>query len=347
LYIDRTFHWNLEVNKVLNIIPYTKNWIGFVHHTFDTTFSEYNNVNLLNCPEFIESLKYCKGLFVLSNYLKAQFEQEFQKRGICVNVYALVHPTDMNVEKFSYEKFCENPEKKLVHVGGWLRNIHSFYELELPNETIFKKYKWGIFPKKTTAKITKVALKGKNMNNYYPQDDFLEKLEECLITKCEKQEDNTQHQKQEEKNCSQNCSQNCSIGNNEHITNNWYKHFYKSTEDLIQNVKIIEHLGNSEYDRLITENIIFINLVDASAVNTVVECIVRQTPLIVNKHPAVVELLGDKYPLYYNDINEIEDILKDDSKIVRAHKHLKKMNTKICDIGYFVDQFVTCVKNLL
>jgi len=42
LYLDRTFHWNKEVNKVLDLIPYKKDWIGFVHHTFDTSFSEYN-----------------------------------------------------------------------------------------------------------------------------------------------------------------------------------------------------------------------------------------------------------------------------------------------------------------
>src|SRR5690606_30207929 len=47
LYIDRTFHWDYEILKILNIIPYKKEWIGFIHHTFDLEFSNYNNYNLL------------------------------------------------------------------------------------------------------------------------------------------------------------------------------------------------------------------------------------------------------------------------------------------------------------
>jgi hypothetical protein len=31
------------------------------------------------------------------------------------------------------------------------------------------------------------------------------------------------------------------------------------------------------------------------------ECIVRNNPIIVNKNKAIVELLGEKYPLYYED----------------------------------------------
>ena len=55
LYLDRTFHWKREIYKQIGIIPYRKPWMGFVHHTFDETFSEYNNVALLNCPEFLDS----------------------------------------------------------------------------------------------------------------------------------------------------------------------------------------------------------------------------------------------------------------------------------------------------
>ena len=76
LYIDRTFHWKLGIYKNIGIIPYKSSWMGFIHHTFDTTFSDYNNKVLLLCPEFIESLRTCKGLIVLSDYLKNQFIEE-------------------------------------------------------------------------------------------------------------------------------------------------------------------------------------------------------------------------------------------------------------------------------
>jgi hypothetical protein len=39
LYLDRTFHWNYEINKITNVVPYKKPWCGFIHHTFYTQFS--------------------------------------------------------------------------------------------------------------------------------------------------------------------------------------------------------------------------------------------------------------------------------------------------------------------
>ena len=58
-YVDRTFHWARP-----SLIPYTRPWIGFIHHTFNTEFSDYNNVKLLENENFITSLQECKGLFL-------------------------------------------------------------------------------------------------------------------------------------------------------------------------------------------------------------------------------------------------------------------------------------------
>ena len=57
-----------------------------------------------------------------------------------------------------------------------------------------------------------------------------------------------------------------------------------------------------EYDQLLEKNIVFIELIDASANNTILECIVRNTPIIVNKIEPVVEYLGDDYPLYFENL---------------------------------------------
>ena len=130
------------------------------------------------------------------------------------------------------------------------------------------------------------------------------------------------------------------------IVNNWNKHFDEDLCKKTNSVNFIEYLDNDSYDNLFTENIIFINLVDASAVNTIIECIVRTTPIIVNKHPAVVELLGEKYPLYfYNNTDyykmniEINELIKDDSIIRKAHKHLKLINKHTFSIDYFIESF--------
>jgi hypothetical protein len=40
-------------------------------------------------------------------------------------------------------------------------------------------------------------------------------------------------------------------------------------------------------------------------ISTKVECIIRGTPVIVNKIGGVSEYLGDNYPLYFNSLDEV------------------------------------------
>jgi hypothetical protein len=96
------------------------------------------------------------------------------------------------------------------------------------------------------------------------------------------------------------------------------------TTTLDTNVELVR-LSVEEYDDILSKNIVFIDLFDASANNTVLECIIRNTPIIINKLPAVIEYLGEDYPLYFNDLEEVEKILKNDSLIKSAHEYLIKM----------------------
>ena len=355
LYVDRTFHWNKEINKIINIIPYKKPWVGFIHHTFDTTFSDYNCNTLLNCSEFIDSLSCCKGIFVLSKTLREQFIERFKKDNINVPVYSLVHPTECNVPKFNCKSFVNNKDKKVIHIGGWLRNIYLFYSLQLP-KTI--RVRSGFFKWRNDS-ISKVLLKGKDMNNYYPRENFMTKIKNVLSSSKIKTHDQSISKNIISKHCSTNIdyssssssssSSSCSYSdreldlNNDELTfgikNNWYNHFYNDLYNKLKSITIIEHLENEKYDNLLTENIVFINLVDASAINTLIECIIRETPIIINKVPAVVELLGEKYPLYFEENDNICDLLKNDSKICKAHKYLKKINKEKFYINTFIIEF--------
>lgn len=347
LYVDRTFHWNQEINHLLGIIPYKKDWIGFIHHTFDTTFSDYNNHTLMNHPDFINSLPTCKGLFVLSQTLQRQFLEEFSKHNIMnIPVHVLSHPTEMgiHIKKFSMKSFLKNKDKKLLHIGGWLRNIFAFYQLTIPKEYVFTSRNnpfYCLFGNSTfTDSIRKVALKGKNMNNYYPDKDLLEELTDMLVTK-----ENTTNEM-----IIQHCSQKIQDTSSQ-INNNWNKHFYEHMTNIYKDVDILETLDNDEYDALLSENIVFINLVDASAINTVIECIIRNTPILVNRHPAVVELLGENYPLYYGNLDgknshyfemntQVVNLLVNTKNIKKAHKYLTKMDKSRFQIHSFVNDFI-------
>jgi hypothetical protein len=73
------------------------------------------------------------------------------------------------------------------------------------------------------------------------------------------------------------------------------------------------------------------NLEDANAHNTIVECIKFNTPIIINKLPAVVEYLGEDYPLYYKNVDELEMLNNPNylqKMIVNANTYIIKMDKK-------------------
>ena len=344
LYIDRTFHWNNKVNKIIGLIPYRKSWCGFIHHTFDTSFSEYNCYNLFENIDFVESLSCCKGIFLLYNYLKNKFDIELKKRCINVNTYALVHPTITdNIPLFDYNAFLSNDDKKLIHIGGWLRDIYSFYDLDLNSE--YTKKTLGFWKKSYT--LRKASIKSLNMNNYYPHDIFLNDL--ALFLSAHERGVRADNISNNGNICLSNVSNN---GNN--ILNNWYKDMHDSIKYKITSVDIIGKLNNIEYDKILSNNIVFINLVDASAVNTLIEMIARNTPILINNHPAVVELLGEKYPLYFTDTysnktdlnTSICNVLTIDN-IKNAHVYLCKMNKSVIKIETFINNFTKVIKELV
>ena len=85
----------------------------------------------------------------------------------------------------------------------------------------------------------------------------------------------------------------------------------------------LAYLDDRAYDQLLAENIVFLDLYDSSANNAIVECIVRMTPVLVNPLPAVVEYLGEGYPLYFTDLREAARKAEDISLVVAAHHYLR------------------------
>ena len=102
-----------------------------------------------------------------------------------------------------------------------------------------------------------------------------------------------------------------------------------------------------EYDILLSKNIVFVELFDASANNTVLECIIRNTPIIINKLPAIVEYLGKDYPLYFNNLEEVESILNDQKLILKACNYLNNLNKKELTIEQFNTNIFSIIKNII
>jgi hypothetical protein len=111
------------------------------------------------------------------------------------------------------------------------------------------------------------------------------------------------------------------------------------------NIKMIYTKDFNEYDTLLTRNIVFMDLYDAAANNAIVECIFRNTPIIVNKIPGVVDYLGENYPLYFNNLNDIPKLLTEEN-IFKAYNYLFNMNKKDLEISYFNKKLITLLYNI-
>lgn len=107
-------------------------------------------------------------------------------------------------------------------------------------------------------------------------------------------------------------------------------------------IHVLDRLPDQEFDNLLTSSIVFLQLSAATANNTVLECIARGTPVVINPMGGIPEYLGKEYPLYYTNFNEAKQLIlsfkNDPDILLKAHNYLLAIRSK-----YNKDNFI---KNL-
>lgn len=278
-FIERTFSWDLP-NSYRNKLPYRFPWVGFLHnppnmpHWFDYNHSPQS---IFQRDVFKESLRSCKCIVVLSDYLKHWVEQE-----LSVPVVMVKHPTGI-APQWNMESFVRSESKKVVQLGYWLRKIDSIARLNLPRGYIKR---W----------MPSVKNKAKQ---------YLDMLASV----------------------------------------NGEYHSVKNT--IWRNIEVLDFLSDSDYDTELASSIVFIDLYDSSANNGIIECISRNTPIVVNNHPAAIEYLGKDYPLYFNSLEEAEYKLSNMSLICDAHVYLKNMDKTWISNDFFAVDLIEKLKEVI
>lgn len=321
-YVDRSFHWGYDILTTIGLLPYKKPWYGFIHHTFDTTHSEYNCKELFNNTSFIESLSCCKGLLSLSSYLAEQLRDALKQQSLQTPVYVLYHPMEFVSVNFTMEKFLANPNKAIVQIGAWLRNPYAIYELPLSNNPL---------------QLKKKALKGKEMEMYFAPPKFMDTLEETLLQR------DWYHNSTSDMCRPFICRPHERCNKQKNSVNKYCQGLFDMIVQQNNSVEVIEKLSNDEYDKLLSENIVFLYLVDCSAVNTVIECIVRNTILIINRHPALEEILGVDYPGFYNNLLEASFICQDITRLTNIYTYMIRLDKQ----RYHLDFFINHLQNVV
>lgn len=109
----------------------------------------------------------------------------------------------------------------------------------------------------------------------------------------------------------------------------------------------MKNISNDEFDNTLSECVGLVDLYDSSANNGIIECVARNTPLLVNRLPAAEEYLGKNYPLFFDDLDEASSMLYDENKIYEAHLYLKNMNKKWISGTYFANDLISKLQNVI
>eukprot|EP00930_Biecheleria_cincta_P047519 TRINITY_DN3295_c0_g1_i14.p1 TRINITY_DN3295_c0_g1~~TRINITY_DN3295_c0_g1_i14.p1 ORF type:complete len:521 (+),score=86.94 TRINITY_DN3295_c0_g1_i14:1818-3380(+) len=88
----------------------------------------------------------------------------------------------------------------------------------------------------------------------------------------------------------------------------------------------------TEYDDFMLHNIIILDVFDAAANNAVMEAIAMANPIFVRRHNSIAEYLGTHYPLFFEGLEDLEDMIASESSVIRymsaAHQYLKELPYK-------------------
>lgn len=265
-FIERSFIFDTNLLIQRGIIPYQVPWIGIAHHTFDTTHSFFNADRNFT-PEWEESLKFCKGIICLSEYLSKQYREKIPN----IPVKTLLHPAPLHLSKWKGWT-----SEKIISVGHWYRNLFSISlipghkQLLLKYDLAFKvSYQDYLNPLLARNGWVRYSLQHLT-DHHYPLGKFssfdLEKP--CPETYPE-------------------------------------KFLYQTLKRYLKSIEIIRFLSFQEYEEKLLTSVVFLNLCDCSASYTIIECLTRAIPIFVNRHPAVEEYLGKEYPLFYDHIENV------------------------------------------
>lgn len=271
-------------------------------------------------------------MYNCSNKLSKEWlEEQFELlRYPKINFYVLSHPTQIPKIKFNFNNFKNSENKYIANIGAWYRNPFSINKINVP------KY------------LRKCSIRGPSMDNYFLSSKLKVNYDILMNYNSNYKIENkweyffVDYIKNEYSFSPELENINFELENSDGcISIKNYDTPKYIIEDIIQkiaSVKIIEKLENDKYDKFLSQNIVFLDLVDCSAANTIIECIVRRTPIIIRRLAPIEEYLGKDYPLFYDNLEQVEDLLTL-KNIKLAHEYLIKKDHTFLTIEHFIKNF--------
>lgn len=120
---------HLATSEEQGLVPYKRPWVGVVHNppNMPAWFHAHESPQrILGKKIWAESARHCRGLFTFSEYAAT-----WLRAASGLSVAALKHPTELDVPQFDFERFLANPNKQVVQLGWWLRQVSAIHRLPL------------------------------------------------------------------------------------------------------------------------------------------------------------------------------------------------------------------------
>lgn len=259
----------LYFNKINT--PVQEMWYGIIHNPceWENYSPWYDNTNLFELNVFVESLRFCKLLFVMSKTQIIPIKELLKKKGYKIDVINLYHPINKLNFSFDFEKYTNNSKKTIFSIGNWLRKQYSIFKLQCD------------------AKFNKAIL------------PFTKRTQDELSFYI----------------------------NRDHIV---------ITDEEFKSVLKIEKLDDFNYHKIFEKNLVFLDVYLTTINNTFLECLISNTPILLNRHQEYVELIGETYPLFYDSLDDIKYFIFNDENILNAHNYLKKVDKTRFTLDYFI-----------
>ena len=241
-----------------------KEWYGIIHYTNELPkiYDKFNLTSVINkCKE---SLKYCKGIITLSNYIKKEL---IKLIGNNIPIYMIKHPIEEISKKFNLDNFINKNDYNIIQLGQQYRKIYTIYLLK--------------------SKYNKIWLPG--TKDFKKLDYLLKEELKYLNIKCK-----------------------------------------------LNNVNTIYTKTVEEFDELLLNNIIIIPLWNASANNSLLECLEMNIPFFITRLPATEEYLGKEYPMFFTNIKDLEYYINNKNNLIELYKktYFYILNIDKSDIRY-------------
>ena len=114
---------------------------------------------------------------------------------------------------------------------------------------------------------------------------------------------------------------------------------YNTNKAAQYDIDIIINNDNYEFIQSLHRSIVFMNVNECTHTNKIVLFIENNVPFFINKTDSSHEYLGDEYPLYYNNIDDLQDILNRYSDLSdllqKGHEYLLHMDKNDLSFEHF------------